>query len=189
MVGRKNLIQALIRADRLLGQAADNEVDEEILQAFYEQEKLLFSASLMLTVAAVKTDSRTQANAFRDDILGGMDFYAAGEKNGLTNMTVPAAIPLGKVADYLGGEARDALVTLEQDSIAGPLINGDGFIFIWLQKKTGGVSDYETIAAQVKSEWQRRQDEQDFANYLAGLKRTARIKTYPDNIVNLPAAE
>jgi hypothetical protein len=118
-----------------------------------------------------------------------MDFYAAGEKNGLTNMTVPAAIPLGKVADYLGGEARDALVTLEQDSIAGPLINGDGFIFIWLQKKTGGVSDYETIAAQVKSEWQRRQDEQDFANYLAGLKRTARIKTYPDNIVNLPAAE
>ena len=140
----------------------------------------------MVRVRVLSTDEMKIADTFRQAIINGENFDAAGRNLGLIEKDLPDDIPLGKAADYLGGTARDRLATLKQGEIIGPIKSGSdlkqSYMFIWLMKATRTEVDFDEVADIVKAEWQRRQEEKAFETYLSDLRRAADIRLYDDVI-------
>lgn len=175
---RKNLVQAMIRSSRALATGAGS--SEETLKTFYEENKPLFAAPRLVTVVAGKASDDTVAADFTNALIAGSSYNEAASAAGLDRLYVPAGIPAGKVADYLGGAARDAVLTMSPGDIAGPIASDGGALFVWLQEETGGPLSFEAARESVIDEWGRRQDEAALEKYITRLRRNARIKTIVD---------
>ncbi len=175
---RKNLIQALISSVTALNPAI--EPDEDGLRVFYEAEKSLFSSPRLVTVYVARADSDSQSQGFMEALQGGASFEEARVTFDLARVPVAPRAPLGKVSDYLGGSARDAIAKMEQGEITGPIATGSGSLFIWLRKDDGGPLSFEQARYSVETEWSRRHDEQALEKYVARLRRNARIKIIID---------
>jgi PPIC-type PPIASE domain len=175
---RKNLIQALIRSVTSLNPAA--EPDEDELKAFYEAEKSLFSSPRLVTIDVVRADSESQSQGFMDALQGGVSFEEARATFDLVRIPVAPRAPLGKVSDYLGGSARDAVAKMAQGDITGPIETGNGELFLWLRNDEGAPLSFEQAQNSVEIEWLRRRDEQALEKYIARLRRNARIKILID---------
>ena len=182
-MARKNLVQALMRSTALL---TDYETDTQKLETFFKENKHLFVAPRMVRVKVLTTDKVKTADTFRQAMINGETFDAAGRHLGLTEKDLPDDIPLGKAADYLGGTARDRLATLKEGEIIGPIKSGSEsdrqYMFIWLMKATRLDVEFNEVAEIVKAEWQRRQEEKAFETYLSNLRQTADIRLHNDVI-------
>ncbi|RCL77629.1 MAG: peptidyl-prolyl cis-trans isomerase [PS1 clade bacterium] len=182
-MARKNLVQALMRSTALL---TDYETDTQKLETFFKENKHLFVAPRMVRVKVLTTDKVKTADTFRQAMINGETFDAAGRHLGLTEKNLPDDIPLGKAADYLGGTARDRLATLKEGEIIGPIKSGSEsdrqYMFIWLMKATRLDVEFNEVAEIVKAEWQRRQEEKAFETYLSNLRQTADIRLHNDVI-------
>ena len=182
-MARKNLVQALMRSSALL---TDYETDTQKLETFFKENKHLFVAPRMVRVKVLTTDKVKTADTFRQAMINGETFDAAGRHLGLTEKDLPDDIPLGKAADYLGGTARDRLATLKEGEIIGPIKSGSEsdrqYMFIWLMKATRLDVEFNEVAEIVKAEWQRRQEEKAFETYLSNLRQTADIRLHNDVI-------
>ena len=182
-MARKNLVQALMRSTALL---TDYETDTQKLETFFKKNKHLFVAPRMVRVKVLTTDKVKTADTFRQAMINGETFDAAGRHLGLTEKDLPDDIPLGKAADYLGGTARDRLATLKEGEIIGPIKSGSEsdrqYMFIWLMKATRLDVEFNEVAEIVKAEWQRRQEEKAFETYLSNLRQTADIRLHNDVI-------
>lgn len=182
-MARKNLVQALMRSSALL---TDYETDTQKLETFFKENKHLFVAPRMVRVKVLTTDKVKTADTFRQAMINGETFDAAGRHLGLTEKNLPDDIPLGKAADYLGGTARDRLATLKEGEIIGPIKSGSEsdrqYMFIWLMKATRLDVEFNEVAEIVKAEWQRRQEEKAFETYLSNLRQTADIRLHNDVI-------
>ena len=182
-MARKNLVQALMRSSALL---TDYETDTQKLETFFKENKHLFVAPRMVRVKVLTTDKVKTADTFRQAMINGETFDAAGRHLGLTEKDLPDDIPLGKAADYLGGKARDRLATLKEGEIIGPIKSGSEsdrqYMFIWLMKATRLDVEFNEVAEIVKAEWQRRQEEKAFETYLSNLRQTADIRLHNDVI-------
>jgi hypothetical protein len=55
-------------------------------------------------------------------------------------------------------------------------------MFIWLMKATRLDVEFNEVAEIVKTEWQRRQEENAFETYLSDLRKSADIRLYNDVI-------
>ncbi len=175
---RKNLIQALIRSVTSLNPAA--EPDEDALRTFYEAEKSLFSSPRLVTIDVARADGDSQSQGFVDALQGGASFEEARATFDLVHIPVAPRAPLGKVSDYLGGSARDAIAKMAQGEITGPIATGSGDLFIWLRKDEGGPLSFEQARDGVETELSRRRDEQALEKYVTRLRRNARIKIIID---------
>jgi parvulin-like peptidyl-prolyl isomerase len=111
---------------------------------------------------------------------GGASFEEARVSFDLARVPVAPRAPLGKVSDYLGGSARDAIAKMKQDEITGPIATGAGDLFIWLRKVESAPLSFEQARDSVEAEWARRHDEQALEKYVARLRRNARIKIIAD---------
>lgn len=182
-MARKNLVQALMRSTALL---TDYETDTQKLETFFKENKHLFVAPRMVRVKVLTTDKVKTADTFRQAMINGETFDAAGRHLGLNEKDLPDDIPLGKAADYLGGTARDRLATLKEGEIIGPIKSGSEsdrqYMFIWLMKATRLDVEFNEVAEIVKAEWQRRQEEKAFETYLSNLRQTADIRLHNDVI-------
>ena len=182
-MARKNLVQALMRSTALL---TDYETDTQKLETFFKENKHLFVAPRMVRVKVLTTDKVKTADTFRQAMINGETFDAAGRHLGLTEKNLPDDIPLGKAADYLGGTARDRLATLKEGEIIGPIKSGSEsdrqYMFIWLMKATRLDVEFNEVAEIVKAEWQRRQEEKALETYLSNLRQTADIRLHNDVI-------
>ena len=182
-MARKNLVQALMRSTALL---TDYETDTQKLETFFKENKHLFVAPRMVRVKVLTTDKVKTADTFRQAMINGETFDAAGRHLGLTEKDLPDDIPLGKAADYLGGTARDRLATLKEGEIIGPIKSGSEsdrqYMFIWLMKATRLDVEFNEVAEIVKAEWQRRREEKAFETYLSNLRQTADIRLHNDVI-------
>ena len=182
-MARKNLVQALMRSTALL---TDYETDTQKLETFFKENKHLFVAPRMVRVKVLTTDKVKTADTFRQAMINGETFDAAGRHLGLNEKDLPDDIPLGKAADYLGGKARDRLATLKEGEIIGPIKSGSEsdrqYMFIWLMKATRLDVEFNEVAEIVKAEWQRRQEEKAFETYLSNLRQTADIRLHNDVI-------
>ncbi|NOX95431.1 MAG: hypothetical protein GXP04_10175 [Alphaproteobacteria bacterium] len=175
---RKNLIQALIRSVTSLNPAVDPE--EDALRTFYEAETVLFSSPRLVTIDVVRADSESQSQGFVGALQGGASFEEARATFDLVRIPVASRAPLGKVSDYLGGSARDAVAKMAQGEITGPIATSSGELFLWLRKDEGGPLSFEQARNSVEIEWLRRRDEQALEKYVARLRRNARIKVLID---------
>jgi len=175
---RKNLVQALIRSVTTLNPAA--EPNEAEVRAFYEEEKSLFSSPRLVTIEVVRAPSEGASQGFMDALHKGASFEGARATFDLERIPIAARLPFGKVSDYIGGSARDALSKMIEGEIAGPISTGAGDLFIWLRKDEGAPLVFEQVRDSVEVEWSRRRDEQALEKYVARLRRNARIKTVID---------
>ncbi len=175
---RKNLVQALIRSVTSLNSA--DEPDEDELRAFYEAEKSLFSSPRLVTINVARAADGRASQNFMTALQGGASFEQARADGGLERVTIAPRAPLGKVSDYLGGSARDAVAKMAQGDIAGPIATGNGDIFIWLRKDEGAPLSFDQARDSVETEWSRRRDEQALEKYIARLRHNARIKIIID---------
>jgi len=129
-----------------------------------------------LVQAMINSDNVTDFLAALD---GNSSFYDAADKAGFENSTLPALVPIGKVADLLGGEASETVTQMQKGDIAGPIKSGDDQIFLWLTHMIKGQSELDHVRDQVVAEAERRKMEDAFDDYVTRLRRRARIKTSP----------
>lgn len=175
---RKNLIQALINSVILLESGQD--VSEQTLRAFYEEEKALFSRPITFTVDALRVIDKNNVDVFTDALSNGVAFSEAGRRAEFQGVETPAGIPAGKLGEALGGNARDAILAMSPGDIAGPIESTGGDLFIWLLKRDGGERPFSQVRDSVIAEWRRRQEEIALDRYLERLRKQARIKQYPN---------
>ncbi len=174
---RKNLVQALINSVILLESGQD--VSEQTLRAFYEEEKALFSRPVTFTIDALRVIDKNNVDIFTDALRDGVAFSDAGRRAEFQAVEIPAGIPAGKLGEALGGKARDAILTMTPGDIAGPVKSTGGDLFVWLLSRDGGERPFSEVRDSVFAEWQRRQEEMALDRYLARLRKQARIKRYP----------
>ncbi len=175
---RKNLVQALINSVILLESGQD--VPEQTLRTFYEEEQALFARPITLTVNAFRVNDRANINVFTDALSDGVAFSEAGRKAEFQPVEIPTRIPAGKLGEALGGKARDAVLAMTPGDIAGPIESTGGELFIWLLDRDGGEQPFAQVRDSVLAEWQRRQEELALERYIERLRKQARIKRYPN---------
>ena len=175
---RKNLVEAMIRAPGTLSSSTPPSDTE--LQIFFEENIGMFSDARIVTVEAVRADNDASATTFADALQSGASFEAARITAQLERVPMPAAIPIAKTGDYLGGDARDAITSMQAGDIAGPIVTENGSLFLWLTKDAGGPRSFEAAKDDVRRELQRRQDEAAFTDYVSRLRKNARINILLD---------
>ncbi len=178
---RKNLVEAMIRAPGTLSASAPP-TDAE-LREFFDQNAEMFNDARMVTIEVAIAGDEDAASAFVKALQNGASFETARVEASLEEAPVPSGLPLAKTGDYLGGSARDTIATMKTGDIAGPVQTDRGAIFLWMKSSTGGERTFEDAKADVLAEVERRRDEQAFTQYIARLRKNARI-----NILHTPGA-
>ncbi len=178
---RKNLVQALINSVILLESGQD--VSEQTLRAFYEEEKALFSGPITLTVGAYRVTDKKKVGVFTEALSDGVTFSEAGRRAEFQAVEIPASIPAGKLGEALGGNARDAVLAMTPGDIAGPVESTGGDLFIWLLRRDGGEQPFAQVRDSVAAEWQRRREEMALERYLERLRKQARIRRHLDEAI------
>ncbi len=179
---RKALVDAMVQF--AAAEAAGREPADEELRKFYAERPELARAAPQLRVRVASFPSRDAARveAMQHALRAGQGFDAAVAASGAEAVVVPdALLPAGKVADYVGPAVRDAAIALSPGEVTGPIDVGGVPTFVYLlDKRAGEVPPYEAVRDIVLEEWRRRAAENALDHYLAGLRRTAKIRYAPD---------
>jgi len=179
---RKALIDAMVQF--AAAEAAGREPGEEDLRRFYAERPELVRSAPQLRVRVVSFPSRdaAQVEAMRAALRAGQGFDRAAKDAGAEGVVVPdTLLPAAKVADYAGPAVRDAAIALSPGEVAGPLEAGGVPTFVFLlDKRAGEVPPFEAVRAVVTEEWRRRAAESALDRYLAGLRRSAKIRYAAD---------
>jgi hypothetical protein len=179
---RKALVDAMVQF--AAAEAAGREPGDEELRRFYAERPELARSEPQLRVRVVSFPTRdaSRVEAMRTALRSGQGFDAASVSAGAEAVIVPdTLLPAAKVADYAGPAVRDAATTLSPGEVAGPLEVAGVPTFVYLlDKREGEVPPYERVRDVVAEEWRRRAAEAALDHYLAGLRRTAKIRYAPD---------
>lgn len=179
---RKALVDAMVQF--AAAEAAGHEPSDEELRRFYAERPELLRGEPQLRVRVVSFPARDEArvNIMRAALRSHRDFASAAAEAGAEPVVVPdAMLPAAKLADYAGPTVRDAALALQPGDVAGPLDVGGIPTFVMLvDKRPGAVPPFDSVRAVVAEEWRRRQGEGALEHYLAGLRRTAKIRYAAD---------
>lgn len=174
---RKALVNAMLQFS--IAEASKRVPTDAELAKFYAERPKLIAPQPLLTVRAVSfaQGESDKANRLKAALDSGTDFDEAVKRNGGEGVLLPGGpvIP-AKVAEYAGGTIRDTALTLAKGKTAGPLTIGERIVFVHLVDRTETPPPpLEAVRDVVAEEWQKREAEQAFADYVASLRRRARI--------------
>ena len=179
---RKALVDAMVQF--AAAEAAGREPGDDELRKFYAgRPELVRSApQLRVRVASFPSKDAAKVEAMRAALRSGQGFEAAMQAAGAEAVMVPdALVPAQKLADYAGPAVRDAAIALAPGEVAGPLDAGSVPTFVFLlDKREGEVPPFEAVRAVVAEEWRRRAAESALEQYLAGLRRSAKVRYSAD---------
>ena len=179
---RKAVVDAMVQF--AAAETAGRKPDDDELRAFYAGRPGLVRTAPQVRVHVVSFPSRDQAGveAMREALRAGKDFDAAARSAGGEAVIVPdMLLPAQKLGDYAGPAVRDAAVALKPGEAAGPIDAGGVPTFVLsLDRREGSAPPFEAVRDAVAEEWRRRQAETALDEYLAGLRRTAKIRYAPD---------
>jgi hypothetical protein len=179
---RKAVVDAMVQF--AAAETAGRKPDDDELRAFYAGRPELVRTVPRVRVRVVSFPSRDPASVetMRAALRAGKDFDAAARSAGGEAVIVPdMLLPAQKLGDYAGPAVRDAAVTLKPGEAAGPIDAGGVPTFVLsLDRRDGSAPPFETVRDAVAEEWRRRQAETALDEYLAGLRRTAKIRYAPD---------
>jgi hypothetical protein len=179
---RKALVDAMVQF--ATADAAAREPAEEELRRFYSERPWLARSEPQLRVRVVSFPSRDPARvaAMREALRAGQGFDAAAGSAGAETVVVPdTLLPATKLADYAGPAVRDAAIALAPGDVAGPLdVAGIPTFVLLLGRTQADIPPFETVRSVVAEEWRRRQAEVALEHYLAGLRRSSKIRYAPD---------
>ena len=179
---RKAVVDAMVQF--AAAETAGRKPDDDELRAFYAGRPELVRTAPQVRVHVVSFPSRDQASveAMRSALRAGIDFDAAARSAGGETVIVPdMLLPAQKLGDYAGPAVRDAAVSLKPGEAAGPIDSGGVPAFVLsLDRREASAPPFEEVRDAVAEEWRRRQAETALDEYLAGLRRTAKIRYAPD---------
>jgi len=179
---RKAVVDAMVQF--AAAETAGRKPDDDELRTFYAGRPELVRTAPQVRVRVVSFPSRDQAGieAMRAALRAGKDFDAAARSAGGEAVIVPdMLLPAQKLGDYAGPAVRDAAVALKPGEAAGPIDAGGVPTFVLsLDRREGSAPPFEAVRDAVAEEWRRRQAETALDEYLAGLRRTAKIRYAPD---------
>lgn len=179
---RKALVDAMIQF--AAAEAAGRQPDEAELREFYAGRPEIARTSPQLRVRAVNFPSRDpqHVEAMRAALRAGLGFEAAAASAAAQPLVVPdALLPAAKLTDYAGPAVRDAALALSAGEVAGPIDVAGVPTFVFLvDERAGETPPFEAVRDLVAEEWRRRQAEAALERYLAGLRRTTKIRYAAD---------
>jgi parvulin-like peptidyl-prolyl isomerase len=179
---RKAVVEAMVQF--AAAETAGRKPDDDDLRAFYAGRPDLVRTAPQVRVHVVSFPSRDQSSveAMRTALRAGKDFDAAARSAGGEAVIVPdMLLPAQKLGDYAGPAVRDAAVALKPGEAAGPIDAGGVPTFVLLlDKREVSAPPFEAVRDVVAEEWRRRQAETALDEYLAGLRRRAKIRYAPD---------
>jgi PPIC-type PPIASE domain len=174
---RKALVNAILQFS--IAEAGKREPTEQELVSFYAERPKLIAPQPLLTVHAVSLPPQSEERVVRMQaaIKEGQAFDLAAKAAGAEDVLMPGGpvIP-AKIAEYAGGTIRDTALSLAKGQTAGPLNIGSRIVFVHLIERTEAppppLADVRDVVVE---EWQKREAEKAFADYVAGLRRRARV--------------
>lgn len=171
---RKLLIQSVVKIAAL--DERESLPTEDDLRALFEKERKLFSPASTVTINIAAANTSEMALTFQRLLADGETFKDAAHQAGLETPNIPPDLPIAKIADYVGGDIRDALITMAVGDIAGPFPSVGRERFVWLKSQTGAAIEFAAVKDQVAAEWRRRREEKAFDSYIARLRSGAAIQ-------------
>ena len=174
---RKNLVQSMMRSVTSL--EAGEEISEQEIRAFFDDTRNLFASPKRVSLQVAISPDAKRSLEFVTLLQTGAAFPEAIGKAGLEHNILPEKLPIGKVGSLIGGGAAEMAAKMEVGVIAGPVASGDKELFLWMTDMSGGQAAFEEVRGSVKTELERRRDEAALDNYLARLRKRARIKQSP----------
>ena len=179
---RKAVVDAMVQF--AAAGTAGRKPDEDELRAFYAGRPGLVRTAPQVRVHVVSFPSgdRDSVEAMRAALRSGRDFDGAARSAGGEAVIVPdMLLPAQKLGDYAGPAVRDAAIALKPGEAAGPIDAGGVPTFVLsLDRRDGSAPPFEAVRDVVAEEWRRRQAEMALDQYLAGLRRTAKIRYASD---------
>jgi parvulin-like peptidyl-prolyl isomerase len=179
---RKAVVEAMVQF--AVAETAGRKPGDDELRAYYAGRPGLVRTAPQVRVRVVSFPSRDQASVdvMRAALRAAKDFDAAARSAGGEAVIVPdMLLPAQKLGDYAGPAVRDAAVALKPGEAAGPIDAGGVPTFVLLlEKREVSAPPFEAVRDVVAEEWRRRQAETALDEYLAGLRRRAKIRYAPD---------
>lgn len=179
---RKALVNAMLQFS--IAEASKRTPTDAELAKFYAERPKLIAPQPMLTLKAVSlpVSANDRAQKLKAALDAGADFDAAAKQNGAESVLLPGGpvIP-AKIAEYAGATIRDTALSMTSGQVLGPVAVGDRLVFIHLlERAETPPPPLEAVRDVVADEWQKRESEQAFADYVDGLRRRARISYAAD---------
>lgn len=159
---------------------ADSVPTDEVLRAWFEDRKMLFTKKGLIRAAFARTDNLEDAGRLAEKI-GRTDFHTAvAEDPWASIQSVPDTLLFpAKLRDYVGPKMVLALQDLTVGDMAGPYPDGNGsYVFVWLKERTDTVIPrFEDVYDAVADMWARENREKAVMDYMDTLWRQAKIET------------
>jgi parvulin-like peptidyl-prolyl isomerase len=179
---RKALVNAMLQFS--VAEASKRVPSESELEKFYAERPKLIAPQPMLVLRAVSLpqSATARAQSLKAALDSGADFDAAARKAGAEAVLLPGGpvIP-AKIAEYAGATIRDTALSMTKGQIVGPVAVADRLVFIYLiDRAETPPPPLAAVHDVVVEEWQKRESEQAFADYVEGLRRRARISYASD---------
>lgn len=179
---RKALVNAMLQFS--IADASKRVPSESELEKFYAERPKLIAPQPMLVLKAVSLPLKAidRAESLKLALDGGADFDAAARKAGAESVLLPGGpvIP-AKIAEYAGATIRDTALSMTKGQIVGPVAVGERLVFIYLlDRAETPPPPLSAVHDVVVEEWQKRESEQAFSDYVDGLRRRARISYASD---------
>ena len=187
---RGELVAAVIASVASGADALEPTLDE--LRAFHAKELGFFARPGRLHVRQIQFRSRdspdsraarARADEARRRLLAGDRMEDVRRLLGDSEISpLPdAALPPGKLRQYVGPSALDVVLSLEVGEVSEPVSSGGGFRVLELVEREPDRSPpFEEIESQVRVEWRRRAADRSLREYLDDLRARARIDIVPE---------
>ncbi|WP_162932164.1 hypothetical protein [Solimonas sp. K1W22B-7] len=170
---RKTVIAALVD-----GATAGGTTDEAATRALFDRQPQRYAPQPRLRVAALLLPAGAQAP---DAALLRSALEQGQATAPLLPVTLPdTALPVSRLAQYLGGGAVAALQSAQPGQLLGPLPAGDAQLYLLLRERQQDSPHYEDVAEAVRSDLARQQADAALARLLEQLRRDIPVKIAPD---------
>lgn len=164
---RSQLVQEVIR--QVVAQSAGEPVDEAALTEFLAQNAGYFRRPAQYRVERLFfEDAALAQRALQGD--------AAALAQGAVDIELPGSL-LGeaRLRDYLGSPLAARIAALAPGELVREPRSGGAAVLRLVAREAGGTPVLSAIRTQVESEYRRRRDEAVLADYVARLRRDARV--------------
>lgn len=175
---RRALVQSVLTL--AVAERAGAEPSDEELRTFYRENAGFFAPASRYSASVVflRTGASTaRVGAARTALAGGGDATALGDPMAVQ---IPrAAMPENEWRRLIGADAARAAAALQPGQVTPPIAVTGGAMLVRVDGFAAAPAPpYETVAPQVRAEWDRRADEAAARAYLERLKRRARIERH-----------
>jgi hypothetical protein len=179
------------RDPRLRGQIASAMLDgvvgepgpppgDEPLRAFHASHAPSFTRRGRLQIDALYfhgDGASARAEMARARLLAGEPFAGVAASADPVALPIPsAALPVTKLAEYVGPGAAKAIDALAEGGVTAPIVvAGGAWVARLVARHDGELAPFDAVRSEVLAEWRREEDDRRLRQWLDGRRRAARV--------------